>query len=272
MKKVLCMGNCHLGVIGNWLDEFYSDKFEVVDCEDCGLEPFWSSKCFSIWSPENQPKQINFFKNIHEKLKEVDIFLFQNFRQTSTINELLPAYLCSHIAINSLNICVANTRSRSYPICDITLLPYINHIKQQGINNPEEIYNYFHNINDPEFIEIHKQERIQEIKENEGCAEQAKHLFSNCINPLEFIQNNWSKHLLFQRYNHPTKLYWIELAKQLFTLIDEDLDISRLDHINYPGKPAMPDVTKIKFFNNVCPNLQIPDGANIINIPYRLFL
>ena len=272
MKKVLCMGNCHLAAIGKWLDEFYSDKFQVIDCEDCGLEPFWSSKSLSIWTPENQLNQNNFYKNIHETLKHIDIFLFQHMRQTSTIDQLLSSYLCSEIATNSINVCIANTRSRSYPICNITLEPYINHIKQKEITTPEEIYDYFHNVDDSAFYQIHTLQQEQEKKENIEYAVQAANLFSNFINPLEFLQNNWSKHLLFQRYNHPTKLYWIELIKQLFTLINEDLDISRLEHISYPGKPAMPDVRKVKFFNNVCPNIQMPDGANIINIPQRFFL
>ena len=266
------MGNCHLSVIGKWLDEFYLDKFQIIDCEVYGLTPFWSSKNFSVWSPENRPNQNNFYKNIHETLKHVDIFLFQNMRQTSCIDQLLSSYLCSEIATNSVNVCIANTRSRSYPSCKITLEPYITHIKQKGIIQPQEIYEYLHTVDDPAFYQIHKLQQEQEIKENTEHINEAKSLFSNVIGLIEFVRDNWSKHLLFQQYNHPTKLYWIELIKQIFTLINEDLDITRLENISYPGKPIMPDVRKITFFNNICSDLQMPDGANIINIPQRFFL
>ena len=58
-KKILFYGNCHCSSIAKWLSETFNDKFEVLDCLECGVDPFHSTKNFAIWmdSLEKQKSQ-----------------------------------------------------------------------------------------------------------------------------------------------------------------------------------------------------------------------
>jgi hypothetical protein len=40
-KKILFYGNCHLGVVANYFEQYLSDKYEVIKCREAGgLVPY----------------------------------------------------------------------------------------------------------------------------------------------------------------------------------------------------------------------------------------
>lgn len=273
-KKILCYGNCQLAVIGNWLHEFYSDKFQVIDCKECGLEGFVGTKNFAVWSPENYPKQSEYAKCIHEKIKQVDVFLFHEMRR-SVIPELTPKYLCSDIAVNSFSVCMPNSRFSAYPLCNMT--PYKDYIysifpNERNADYFSEIaYDYFMNANDEKFAKIlFEQHEASQAGNHEHEAQDRS--YANHIQMSDYIEGYWDRFLLFITQNHPSIFYFNELIKRLFQAIGENLDEERLAEIEYPGMNEVYDLSKIYFFDNLYPNIMMPLNFPLRPINQELFL
>ena len=75
--------------------------------------PFWNSApAFAVWAPKNRPHQLDFFESVHEKLKQLDIFIFQDFSGGSVIDKLKTEYLYNEILPkNAIKICLPDFRA-----------------------------------------------------------------------------------------------------------------------------------------------------------------
>jgi len=257
MKKIFFYGNCQAAVIGEWLHNNYSHKFDVFDCKDCKLERFWNTKNFAVWSPENSPNQQNYYPYIHEKIKEADVFVFHSTNR-ACIDELRTDYLCSEIAKDKLNICLPNPRFFAYPMCIDSVIPFIKYVYQHISQDENVIIDYFLNNNDPEFKKLVFSQLQACMDENILRHQINLTKYENVIEINDFIKENWNKHLLFGTHNHPIGLYWSELIRSLFNLLDEPLEEETLNSIYYPNKDGIHNIMDISFFKNIAPTINIP--------------
>ncbi len=125
-KKILFYGNCHLSTIARWLHEKYSDKFDIIDCEQCGVHPSQSTKNFAIWM-DSLETQKNYYNCVHEKIKQVDYFVFQAIEGRAAINELKTNYLIENI-LTGTSIAVPNFRFYAYPVDRYAAIPFVKYI------------------------------------------------------------------------------------------------------------------------------------------------
>lgn len=273
-KKILFYGNCQTGVLGELFHNNYSDKFEVVDCRECGLVEFWSSKNFAIWSLENAQNQKDFYKCVKDKIGECDIFVFTHIEDRA-IEELQTKNLCSTVALNKLKICMPNLRFSAYPICRATFRPFIKYVYQNVSKNEKEIFDYLLNENDPKFEEIVNQQYKECMSENIARFKTDLNKYGNAINVNDFISNNWKKHLLFGTVAHPIGVYWEYLLEEMVKMLDIPFKIEKTKDVKYPNKDGIHDPRVFSFFNSIFPNIIIPNeictfydtGVNIINQP-----
>lgn len=273
-KKILFYGNCQTGVLGEWLHNNYSDRFEVVDCVECGLVGFWSSKNFAIWSLENAPNQKDFYKCVKDKIEECDIFIFTHIEDRA-IEELQTKNLCSTVASNKLKICMPNLRFSAYPICKGSLQPFIKYVYQNVSKNEREIFDYLLNENDPKFEEIVNQQYEMCMNENIIRFEKDLSIYKNAINVNDIISNNWRKNLLFGTTAHPIGVYWEHVIEKMVQMLDIPFEIEKIKDVRYPNRDGIHDPRVFSFFNSIFPNIIIPNeicsfydtSINIINQP-----
>ena len=256
-KKILLYGNCHLSVIGQWLYENYSDKFEVIDSKDCEIDFFYSSKSFGVQHTYNIPKQKYFYKQILKKAEEADIFLFQDV--TSSINELKSEYLYKNYFLNKLSIRLPNPRFLVYPICDRSIAEYGKFLSNDLDLTKDRV---FDRLEEKDGIEVKK--IISNIfdscmKENRNRSKSNFEIYNNNIDMNEFIEKNWQKKLLFAQWNHPLRDYFFELIKNLFTYLGEDLDYKKLKNLTYPTPYSNFDEKTILFFKKNFPEINLSE-------------
>lgn len=259
--KILFYGNCHLSVIAKWISDYYSDKFEVFDSADCRLKPFWiDTKNFAVWAPQNSPHQRDYYKCIHEKIKQADFFIFQPLEDNiKFLDELRTDYLNSILESKSTGLCLPNPRFFAYPLCEFSLLPYVEYIYHNISKNPKNIINYLVNENDPEFEKIIYKEYIYSMNENKERYNRLIKKYKNNIDINNFIENNWKQHLLFGTHNHPIGIYWEELITKIFTFINEPFNKQDLKYLLHPNQHDILDIQSFSFFKYLLPDIHIPD-------------
>lgn len=267
MKKILFYGNCHLGTLGSWFHENYNDKFQVIDCSEGGLIGFYGTKCFCVWSPENKGNQIKFYKSIHEKIKEADIFVFQSHRGSNIIDELKTAYLYNNIA-TGIKICIPNNRFLAYPICNRSYDRYIRYIHDYITKDSKKILEYITHEDDPKFLEILYSNYPFVSTDTERSHNITNYIkdskeYSLCIDMNNYIENNWKSKILFSSIAHPTYFYYRELINQIFKIINEPIDEEKIKNINYPGNDGMINPLQFKFFRDLFPNIKFPKNQII---------
>lgn len=255
--KILFYGNCQTGVVGEWLYANYSDKFEVVDCRECGLKGFWGTKNFAVWSEENKSKQKEFCKCVISKIEECDIFVFNSIDK-GTVENLRTENLCDTAASKKLKICIPNVRFLAYPVCRNSFYSFIKYVYQNVSKNEKEIFDYLLNESDPKFEEIVNQQ--YEICMNENIARYKANVkaYENVIEINDFISNNWKQHLLFGTFSHPIGLYWMELLKKISQILQIPFEIEKTKNIPYPNRDGIHDPRSFSFFNSIFPNIVIP--------------
>lgn len=263
MKKTLLFyGNCHCSAMAKWMNEHYSDKFEILDCEKCGLIKFHDTyKNFAVWLDDVE-RQKEYYKCVHEQIKQADFFVFQPV-ELSSIMELQTDYLINNV-VKGTSICVPNTRFFSYPICSVSLTPYVKYIYQNITKNKEEIIEYLSKQNDPKFKEL-------VFSTYESCMAENKRRYNsqaigckNKIDMIEFIEENWKTHLLFGTHNHPIGVYWNELISKLFDHLNEELDLQKINEFVYPNKHSIINITEFEYFKNLFPDIIIPKEINCL--------
>lgn len=268
MKKILFYGNCHLSVIGKWMSRNYADKFEVLDCTDCGLVPFWTtSKNFAVWSLENFPNQKDYYKCLHEKIKEADFFIFQPIESSEKfIEEVQTEYLSNNIA-KGLSVYVCNTRFFAYPLDYVCLHPYVNYVYNNISKDPKNILHILLNENHPEFEKILYKRFESSIIENKRRHSFYCEKYKNSIDMNSFIEENWKTHLLFGTHNHPIGIYWEELVKKLLLYLNEPLRPETIIDLDYPNRTYMLDVFRFSFFNSLFSTIKVPDAVRNLKNP-----
>jgi len=270
-KKILFYGNCHCSFIANWLFENFSDKFEVLDCLECGVNRFNSTKNFAIWMDDLE-KQKGYFECIHEKLRQVDFFIFQPI-ENAAIEELKTEYLIDNI-FKGISICLPNSRFTGYPLDPYSLLNYVNYITDNITKDKDKdkIIEYIKNNDDPEFKKILFSNYELSMIENKRRYDQQGNNCTNKIDIYDFIENNWKTNLLFATHNHPAGLYWVELIKILFNHLEEDLDSKKLEVFNYPNKSRILNPMGFLFFRNLFPEIIIPREIEKLYSPEEYML
>lgn len=260
-KKILFYGNCHLSTIARWLHEKYSDKFDIIDCEQCGVHPSHSTKNFAIWM-DSLETQKNYYNCVHEKIKQVDYFVFQAIEGRAAIDELKTNYLIENI-LTGTSIAVPNFRFYAYPVDRYTAIPFVKYIYNNISKDKREILRYLTKENDPKFKEIIFAEYDKCMNENKKRFE-IQSLNSNFnIDMLSFIEKNWKEHQLFGTHNHPIGLYWREVIAQLFEILEEALDFKKIDEMIYPNKHAIINLKQFNFINILFPDFKVPEEINL---------
>jgi len=180
-----------------WFHNNYSDAFEVVDCRDCGLEGFGgTTKNFAVFSPENNKNQHEYYRCIHEKIKQSDILVFTHIEH-STIDELKMEYLYSEIAKDQIKICIPNMRFFAYPICHRSFVPFLRYVYKNISQQENVMINYLLNNNDNKFHEIFFEQLKITFDGNRSRHEKNSIRYENVLEMNDFIEQHWSKHLLF---------------------------------------------------------------------------
>jgi|688.fasta_scaffold00095_9 hypothetical protein len=256
-KKLLFYGNCHCAFISKWIFEHFSDKFEVLDCLECGVDQFHTSKNFAIWR-NNLEKQKSYFECVHKKLQQADFFIFQPI-ENAAIEELKTEYLIDNI-FKGISICLPNSRFTGYPLDQYSLCNYVNYITDNITKDKDKdkIIKYIKNNDNPEFKKILFSNYESCMIENKRRYDQQGNNCTNKIDIYDFIENNWKTNLLFATHNHPAGLYWVELIKILFNHLEEDLDSKKLEVFNYPNKSRILNPMEFLFFRNLFPEIIIP--------------
>lgn len=278
-KKILFYGNCQLSATAKWFAEKHSGQFECLNCQDCGLVPFWKDTAFgnfAAWSPVNGPKQKDFYKCIHSKIEEADVFVFMPHEGESVIPELDTRFLTENLKIKQ-SICIPDTRLFCYPICNVSTKPYVEHVRKKGIIDREKILDYLINELDPEFDKIFMpflpyEEQLGGNNTKTNSLQRANisknYPDSTFIDPYEFIVNNWKTKLLSVTHNHPSFFYYEEIFKQLFNILDEPFDEKKLKDLDYPkadGSNKVPNFLSFNFIKKYIPNIELPPEILLTN-------
>lgn len=261
-KKLLFYGSCHLSAVCRWMEENHSDKFEISDSKKAGIVPFWGErdKNFALWTQVNRPKQPEFKENVYKAIRDCDFFIFQPHEFNAVIPELKTSFLVKNV-LNGVPVCLPNTRMTVYPIAPLTSLEdIINYAKTNISNKANEIIHYLKTEDDPELIEIIN----RHVKQQEVGNIRSRESFEHSVCMLDYIENNWQTKLLFCTQNHPTESYYQELVKRLFKVLGEESPL--ISDIQHPGSRQFINPLQFKFFQKICPNLEIPR-----NIPTQLF-
>lgn len=253
-KKILFYGSCQVSTIAKWIQEEYSDKFEIQDSMECGLVNFHDTyKNFAIWV-DSKYRQKTYYKKIHEKIRDSDFFIYQNMENVA-VDELQTSYLVNNVA-TGISVEMPNFRFLGYPLCDVSFSPFIKYIYQNITKNTRDILEYLFNQEDKNFEKI-------VFEQYQACMTENKNRFgledrSIKVDMFNFIESNWRKRLLFGSYHHPIGRYWTELLNNLFNILGEPLDLRKVKNLDYPNKAGILDINKIKFFKKIFPNILIP--------------
>jgi hypothetical protein len=257
LKKILFYGNCQAAVLGGWIHYRYSDLFEVFDCADCGLQGVVNTKNFPVWSPENYPNQKDFYKCIENKIEKCDIFIFHHTHKL-LVNDLKTEILCSTVAKNKIKICLSNQHFLGYPICHRSLYPFMKYIYNNTTKDNNKILNYLKYEELPEFKNILWKKYNSSMVENIKIYKNMLKLYENVIDMNPFVIENWKNNLLFGTLNHPVGLYWEELIKKIFKILDVPLRNEIINDFTYPSKEGIINPSSFIFFKKMFPNLLIP--------------
>ena len=253
-KKLLFYGSCQVSTIAKWIEEYYSDKFEIQDSRECGLLDFHNTyKNFAVWV-DSEHRQKTYYKKVHEKIKDCDFFIYQNV-ENAAIEELQTGYLVNNVA-TGISVEMPNFRFLGYPICDVSFSPFIKYIYKNITKNTKDILEYLFNQKDENF------EKIISDQYKACMAENRKRFgledLSIKVDLFDFVELNWKKRLLFGSYHHPIGRYWLEIIQNLFTILVECLDLKKIKNLDYPNKAGILDVRKLIFFKKMFPNILIP--------------
>jgi len=274
-QKILFYGNCHTWTLGRYFlrNPELQEKFEVIgadeSCKPMGRNPV----NFKVWAKSNRLHQSEFFNAIHEKIKQADIFVFQDMGLSSCIPELTTKFLCDKI-VTGKAICVPNPRLTMHSFDLQQSNPYIKYAqtKVNDPNNVEEIVEFLRMSDDPKLTEILEQEypisnvRIEGRNENHQRAKLHSQQYPNYICMESFIKENFKTKVVAFEAMHPTKIYFVELMKLLLTnigLVDSNVNE---EYITLQGvQSAAINPMQFKFFREYFPLLHDEFQKNCLN-------
>lgn len=258
-KKILFYGNCQVGVIARFFRLNLSDMFEVQLCTDCGLTPFWNENgLYAVWSKENRETQEEYKRCVQTKIKESDIFIFQDHSGRSVIDELKTKYLYDEFA-SGLKICVPDTRFFAYLVDAISLVPYVSYIKTKETNS-DKIIKYLQESDDSKLSTILLNEypfnKKYEMYRNENTQrfEKELSLYNNVIGMGDYMEKEFQNKLLSVSHNHMNECYFIELINRLYSILGISITEYPIENLKFPGFDSI-DPRQFNFFIKMFPNL-----------------
>ena len=244
MKKpiVLFYGNCQLCAISKYINQYITD-LSVVPCTECSLVGFSRSDyAFCVWSTDNINRQESFKDCIHQKISEVDYFVYQ-YHGGGNTHDLLKTNNLLRIANenNTRAICVHN-------YLEYDIYPEFNWLVQyclsNNISDPESIDKFLKN-NDVEFFHTFLDKSYEVSREKNKLWEIRMQKENNeYISMNDYIIENYKKKLLGHTVNHPTEFFLGELINRILNKMSiqhDDVILSEIDHLvartpskNYP--------------------------------------
>lgn len=249
---ILFYGNCQLCAISKYIYQHITDVF-VVPCTECGLVGFSRSDyTFCVWSDENINHQENFKECIHQKISEVDYFVYQYHGGNNT-HDLLKTNNLLKIANenNTHAICVHNyLEDCIYPDFDWI----VKYCLSKNIDQPEDIDNYLKTTDDDFFHTFMTKGYITSRKKNRDWESKMKKENNIFISMNDYIINNYKKKMLGHSMNHPTEFYLGELIKRILAHIGithDTIDLCEIDHLTTRTPPH-----DYLFFQNHFPDIE----------------
>ena len=274
-QKILFYGNCHTWALGKYfvLDPELQEKFEVIGADRSCKPMTRSAVSYQVWTKENHPIQREFYTAVHEKIKQADIFVFQDMGLSSCIPELTTKFLCDNI-VTGRAICVPNPRLAIHCFELIESNPYIKYT-QTKVSDPynvKEIVEFLRTSDDPKLTEILEQEYpistvyTEGINENHQRANLHKEKYPTYICMESFIKENYKTSVVAFDPMHPTKAYFVELLRLLLTNIGlTDFNVKE-EHCKVPGHQlAKINPMQFKFFGEYFPLLNDEFETNCRN-------
>lgn len=258
--KILFYGNCQLTVVANYFQK-YLDGFDVQICTDCGLQPFWISNCvFAVWSPENVTRQHKYVKCVHEKIRQSDVFVFQDHSGTSVIDELKTKFLCTDVAgKNTRQICSPDTRLFVHPTDATCISKQVAYLKTQH-HDSDKIINELQNSTDPVLTDLLKKEfpfsNTFEKLRNENYQryiDQSK-IYSDCVNMNDYIEQQYKTKILTYSHNHMSPEYFLGLINKLLIKLNVIHEIN-IQNIVAPDTSEKLHPGQFRYFTEMFPDM-----------------
>jgi hypothetical protein len=268
-QKILFYGNCQVGAIARFFRLNLTEQFEVQLCTECGLAPFWNEPgLFAVWSPLNKEKQQEYVKQLHSKIRESDIFVFQNHEGNHWLmNELTTKYLHDTVA-TGIKICIPDSRLFIYLSDNVAIKPYIEYVKTK-VSSKEEAINYLKNSEDLNLSALLKNEYPFNLEfkryRNENRERHKENLkaYDNVINMCDFMEAECKTKQIALTHNHMSESYYFDLIKKLYNILNTNDSNLAFENFEYPGQGAsIINPKQFKFFNNIFPTISLHENAN----------
>lgn len=268
--KVLFYGNCQLAVLSDWWQRHVADHHvQKIDQLDVQLVPFAGELgLFAIWAqPDKSVEYQQQIKHhIHERIRESDIFIFQDHSGYNLIDELKTQYIHDNVA-RGQSICVPDMRMTMYLSDHISLEPYVEHVKNI-VSTPIEIIEYLQTSDDPKLKElllleypINKEWRRYR-NENYSRYEIERKKYNTRIDINDFVEQNHDKKYLAITNNHMSEHYFEELLNRILDKLDMNHYCVHTGATRPIGHAHVWRSTQFKFFRDMFPELKEPDYKN----------
>jgi|688.fasta_scaffold00095_15 hypothetical protein len=259
-KKILFYGNCHLGVLANFFDQFLSDKYEVIKCEEAGLIPFFGYGVFAVWSPENRKNEKLFYKNVIKLIEESDIFVFNEIGNREC-EELNTNYILKNVVKNG-KFCISNNRFSGYLNGPDSVQNMIDYVKQKiGIFERTDIISYLYNEVDENLIKMIEKEALECLLKNKKRENDQKERHKPCFIEInDFIEKEYKNKLLFLSHNHPSIFYYEELLSRLLSRLGENLNQEDIKNFKITSYMGGVNTFKMNFFKKYFGEIELPYG------------
>lgn len=255
MKKptILFYGNCQLCAISKYINKYITD-LSVVPCTECGLVGFSRSDyAFCVWSTDNIDHQESFKDCIHQKISEVDYFVYQHHGGSNT-HDLLKTNNLLKIAneSNTSAICVHN-------YLEYDIYPEFNWLVEyclsKNITQPVDIDNYL-KTNDDEFFHTFLDKGYETSRErNKNWEIRMRKENNEFISMNDYITSNYKKKVLGHTINHPTEFFLGELIERILKRLNITHDEIKLDEIDH--LTARTPSSKYPFYKKHFPNIEV---------------
>jgi hypothetical protein len=261
-QKILFYGNCHLGVIANYFEQYLSDKYEIIKPKEAGLIGFFGENVFAVWSPENAANQKSFYKNVLKCITNADIFIFNEQQSSDRIlHELGTDYIIQNIAKKE-KFCISNNRFKGYLNHYSNVENMIDYVKQKtGISERTETFSYLYNVIDDGLIEMIEKETLESFLENKKREnEQKERHKSYFIEMSDFIEKEYKNKLLFLNAFHPSIFYYEELLSRLLSRLGENLNQEDIKNFKITRYQGGANTFKMNFFKKYFGEIELPYG------------
>ena len=202
---------------------------------------FWCEEALhAVWSPSNLKKQNQYKDCLIQKIKESDVFIFQDITGHNIIDELKTDYLHDNVC-KGVNISIPNSRLFVNMIDISSLEPYIKYALTIYPDDYDKAIKYLEVSDDPELTNLLDlefpitQTHVPYRNENNNRYKEDLVKYDIVINMNDFIEQEYDKQILFETNNHPSRPYFVELIRRLY----KHLNISEEEHpianFLYPG-------------------------------------